>query len=68
MRSHLSAGDLTSTQVRSHIGGITFLHAGSFCQEVPPTQDFPHSLDMVCFYNNLTIDSNRHCTVNAVIL
>ena len=43
--------DLTSTQVRSHLGGMIFLHVNSFCQAVPPRQDCSFSLDSVCFYN-----------------
>ena len=42
--------DLTSTQVRSHLGGMIFFHVNSFCQAVPPRQDCSFSLDSACFY------------------
>ena len=42
--------DFTSTQVRSHLGGMIFLHVNSFCQAVPPRQDCSFSLDSACFY------------------
>ena len=43
--------DLTSTQVRSHLGGMFFLHVNSFYQAVPPRQDCSFSLDSAYFYN-----------------
>ena len=42
--------DLTSTQVRSHLGGMIFLHVNSFWQAAPPRQDCSFSLDSACFY------------------
>ena len=42
---------LTLTQVRSHLGGMVFLHVNSFCRGVAPKQDFSFSLDSVCFYD-----------------
>ena len=36
-------------QVRSHLGGMIFLHVNSFCRTVPPKQDCSFSLDSACF-------------------
>ena len=41
--------DLTSTQLRSHLVGMNFLHLNSFYQTVPPWQDCSFSLDLACF-------------------
>ena len=41
----------TATQVRSHLGGMVFIHVISFCRAVPPRQDCSFSLDSVCFYS-----------------
>ena len=41
--------DLTSPQVRSHLGGIIFLHVNSFCRAVPPRQYYSFSLVSVWF-------------------
>ena len=43
--------DLTPTQVRSHLGGMIFLHVNSFCWAVPPRRDCSFSLVSVFFYN-----------------
>ena len=42
--------DLTSTQVRSNLDGMIFLHINSICQTVPPRQGCSFSLDLVCLY------------------
>ena len=44
--------DLTSTQVRSHLRGMIFLHVNSFWRAVPPRQDCSFSLDVVRFCND----------------
>ena len=46
------------TQVRSHLGGMIFLHVNSFCQAVPPRLDCSFSLDSVCSYNYLAKKCN----------
>ena len=43
--------DLTSKQVKSHLGGMIFVHVNSFCRAFPPRQDCSVSLDSVCFCN-----------------
>ena len=42
---------LTSTQVRSQLGGMIFLHINSFCRVVPHRQNCSFSLDSLYFYN-----------------
>ena len=42
--------DFTSTNVRSHLDEMIFLHVNSFCQAVPPREDCLFSLDSACFY------------------
>ena len=43
--------DLTLAQVRSHLCGMVFLHANSFCWAVTPRQDCSFSFDSVYVCN-----------------
>ena len=40
--------NLTTTQVKSHLGEMIFLYVNSFCWAVPPRQDCSFSLDSLC--------------------
>ena len=47
--------DLTSTQLRSHLGGMIFLHVNSFCRTFPPIQDSFSTAVAISYYCKLSI-------------
>ena len=49
---------LTSTQVRSYLGGMIYFHINSFCRAVSSKQDCSFSLDSVRFCNYYEKKSN----------
>ena len=46
-------GEISHQKMRSHSGGMIFLHINSFCRAAPPKQDCSFGLDSVCFYKQL---------------
>ena len=58
--------DLTSTQVRSHLGGMIFLHVNSLYRTAEPRQDFIFGLASVYFYNYFMKKCNSSYKISGV--